>query len=161
MNNIKDIQTKILDLSKYSKDKSNSHGEVFTPFTLINEMLDSLPQKLFKDPNKTWFDPSAGNGNMPAVIVERLMDGLKDIFPDEKARYKHIMEKQIFMAELQRDSAKNIEDVFNPDKELNLNLYVGDSLKIPEDFWDLSFNERIREYPKHYVHYLEKNIALF
>ncbi len=155
------IISKIQNLSAYSKDKSDVHGEVFTPFPLINEMLDSLPQDIFKDPNKTWFDPSAGNGNMPAVIVERLMDGLKDIFPDEKARYKHIMEKQIYMAELQRDSAKNIEEVFNPDKELSLNLYVGDSLKIPEDFWDLSFKERIREYPKHYVHYVDKSVALF
>lgn len=47
--------------SQYSKDKSNKLGEVFTPTELIIEMLSSLPKDLWKDPNKTWFDPCAGN----------------------------------------------------------------------------------------------------
>jgi hypothetical protein len=145
------IISKIQQISSYSKNNSDTHGEVFTPFPLINEMLDSLPQEIFKDPTKTFYDPTAGKGNMPAVIVERLMNGLKEIFPDETARYKHIMEKQIYMAEYQRESAEDIEKIFNPDGKLKLNLYVGDSLKIPEDFWDLKFEKRIKKYPAHYV----------
>ena len=145
---MRNLQSKIQDLSVHSKDLSESHGEVFTPFPLINEMLDSLPKEVFSDPKKTFFDPSAGKGNMPAVIVERLMKGLKEIFPDEKKRYKHIMEKQIFMAEFQRTSCEDIERIFNPDKKLKLNLYCGDTPAMPDDFFDLPFNERIETYRK-------------
>jgi len=147
---------KINSLSSYSKDASDTHGEVFTPFPLINQMADSLPREIWSDPQKTFYDPCAGKGNMPAVILERLMVGLMLVLPDENARYKHILEKQIYMAEYQRSSARDIESVFNPKDgfhqgRLKLNLYVGDSLQMPRNFWDLAWDERISRYPQHYV----------
>lgn len=135
----------------HSKDKSNLHGEVFTPFPLIEEMLSKIPEDHLKDPVKTYFDPCAGKGNFQAVLVEKLMFHLTSQFPDETERYKHIMENQIFMCEFQKDSAEFIERTFNPDKNLKLNLYVGDALKLPDDFFDLPFETRISRYPQHYV----------
>jgi len=137
--------------SVYSKDKSNKFGEVFTPTELIMEMLASLPDELWKDPTKTFFDPCSGFGNFPAVVITKLMDTLEQQIPDETERYKHILENQIYMAEYQKESAEFIEQTFNPTKELKLNLYVGDSLTMPEDFFDLPFNTRITRYPQHYV----------
>jgi len=150
------LKKNIKILSSYSKDNSKVHGEVFTPFPLIEQMLDSLPKSIWSDPSKTFFDPCAGKGNMPAVILERLMKGLSEIFPDENNRYKHILENQIYMAECQRQSARDIDSVFNPKDgfhqgELKLNLYVGDTLQMPKNFWDLPWEERKSRYPQHHV----------
>jgi hypothetical protein len=137
--------------SIYSKEKSDSLGEVFTPTPLIKEMLSHLPRDVWKDSTKTWFDPCAGKGNFPAVIVTILMTGLEGEIPNKAERYKHIMEKQMYMAEYQRESAEVIERIFNPSGSLRLNLYVGDTLKIPDDFFDLPFEERKVRYPENCI----------
>ncbi len=140
MSNLTD---KVKVKATYSKEKSDEHGEVFTPVPLINQMLDSLPKDFWYDKNKTWLDPCAGKGNMPAVVVERLMKTLSAEIKDVDSRYKHIMENMIYMCEYQKESAETIEEIFNPNDDLKLNLYFGDTLKMPTDFFDLSYEERI------------------
>jgi hypothetical protein len=137
--------------SAHSKGKSDELGEVFTPGALIEQMLDALPIEDWCDPKKTWFDPCAGKGNFQAHVVTRLMVGLETSIPDEVKRYRHIMEKMIYMAEYQRESAKFIESTFNPTGKLKLNLYVGDSLSIPPDFWTVKWDERVKIWPQHYT----------
>ena len=75
--NIGELKIKVELASTYNKSKSDKHGEVFTPFTLINEILDQLPVNVWSDHTKTFFDPCAGKGNFPIMLVERLMEGLK------------------------------------------------------------------------------------
>jgi len=144
MNLIKQVE----EISINTKEKTKQYGEVFTPTSLTQKMLEGLN---FTDPSKTILDPASGNGNMGAVVATRLMEGLKDVIPDEDARYKHIMEKQLYMCELQRANARNIERIFNPNGDLKLNLYVGDTLRMPEDYFDLTYEERNAKYPQHNV----------
>jgi type I restriction-modification system DNA methylase subunit len=138
----------IEESSKYSKDKSNTFGEVFTPTELIIDMLSALPKDVWKDSTKTWFDPCAGYGNFPTVIITKLMKSLKNEFPDTETRYKHIIENMIYMCEFQKESAQKIYNLFS-DGEYNLNLYVGDTLTMPHDFFDLSFENRKIKYPQY------------
>ena len=56
---IEQVFNTILDLSTYSKDKSDKHGEVFTPPNLINDILNQFPSDVWSDPTKTWFDISS------------------------------------------------------------------------------------------------------
>lgn len=151
MSFINKLKKKILEASTYSKDKSNTLGEVFTPEWLIKDMCKSLPIECWTDPNKTFLDPCAGKGNMPVIIIQGLMNGLKDIIPDIQERYKHIIEKQLYMCEYQRESAETINKIFNPGNTYKLNLYVGDTLKMPDDFFDLSFEERKIKYPENTI----------
>jgi type II restriction enzyme len=116
---------KVEEACEYSKDKSNKFGEVFTPTTLINDMLDSLPAEVWSDETKTWLDPCAGKGNFPAVVVSRLMEGLSEKFPNREERYRHIIENQLFMYELQPESCHVIRAIFNPNGDLKLNLVEG------------------------------------
>lgn len=52
-------------------------GEVFTPTWLVQEMLDQLPQELFKDPTKTFCDPSCGDGQfLSEVLIKKLENGI-------------------------------------------------------------------------------------
>jgi hypothetical protein len=49
-------------------------AEVFTPTPLVQEMLDNLPQELFEDSNKTFLDPSCGDGQFLSEVVIRKME---------------------------------------------------------------------------------------
>ena len=53
-------------------DDRGSQGEVSTPITLVNEMLDKLPEELFKSDTTTFLDPSFGSGTFLIEIVKRL-----------------------------------------------------------------------------------------
>jgi hypothetical protein len=145
------LRQSINTCSVYSREKSNKHGEVFTPFTLIEEMVDKLPIELFEDPTKTFLDPCAGKGNFPIVLIERLFDGLKDVITNEEERLRHIIENQIYMCEFQQESAEFINDLFKFGKGFRVNLYYGNTLIMPEDFFDLPWEERQIKYPDNCV----------
>jgi hypothetical protein len=45
---------------------------------LVNEMLDKLPNGVWKNKNLKWFDPATGIGNFTIAVYFRLMEGLKE-----------------------------------------------------------------------------------
>lgn len=52
-------------------------GEVFTPTPLVQEILDTLDQSLFKDPSKTFLDPSCGDGQfLGEVLIRKMENGI-------------------------------------------------------------------------------------
>ncbi len=52
-------------------------GEVFTPTSLVNEMLGKLPPEVFIDPSKTFLDNSCGNGQfLFAVMKKKMLNGI-------------------------------------------------------------------------------------
>jgi hypothetical protein len=51
------------------------------------------------------------------------MEGLKEWESDPEKRYKHIVENQIWMVEIQKGSCDIIERLLNPKGEYKLNLY--------------------------------------
>lgn len=73
-----------------------SNDEVFTPPSVVNAMLDMLPQELFHSPATTFLDPSAKSGVFLREVAKRLIDGLAEEIPDLQARLDHIFHKQIF-----------------------------------------------------------------
>ena len=51
--------------------------EFFTPFKIIEKMCNEIPESDWKDPNKTWLEPSAGNGNLLLYIIwNRIQHGI-------------------------------------------------------------------------------------
>ena len=90
-----------------SKELVKSHGMVFTPTTLVNEMLDKLPPELFTNHNKTFLDNSCGNGAFLFEVMRRKM----------KAGASHIQSlKTIFGVEL------HLPNVNECKKRLSLNI---------------------------------------
>jgi len=136
MNPLQEIEQRIIELSTYSKEKSDKLGEVFTPNELINEMLDQLPQDIWTDPNKTWFDPAAGHGNFHIQVLKRLYKGLRDQFDTPTDCIKHIVENQLYFAEYQQESADNIQELFSFGGRFKVNLYVGNTLEMPSNYFD-------------------------
>ena len=134
---IQQVLDEIQNLSTYSKDKSDKHGEVFTPPELINEVLDQLPTELWSDKTKTWFDPASGNGNFHIIVLKRLFDGLSSQIPDDRERVKHIVEKQLYFAEYQRVSAQNTAELFSFGGLCEVNIYCGNTLDMPDNYFNL------------------------
>ncbi len=73
-----------------------SNDEVFTPPEIVNQMLDMLPQELFRNPDTTFLDPACKTGVFLREIAKRLIKGLEPQFPDLQERVDHIFHKQLF-----------------------------------------------------------------
>lgn len=73
-----------------------SNDEVFTPPTLVNDMLDLLPGSLWSDPNARFLDPVCKTGVFLREIAKRLMAGLEKKIPDKQERINHIFTQQLF-----------------------------------------------------------------
>lgn len=73
-----------------------SSDEVFTPPKLVNEILDTLPQELFKSPNTKFLDPCCKSGVFLREIAKRLIEGLAETIPDLEKRTEHIFKNQLF-----------------------------------------------------------------
>ena len=73
-----------------------SNDEVFTPPQLANQMLDMLPQELFRSPDTKFLDPCTKSGVFLREIAKRLIDGLADTIPNLQSRIDHIMHYQLY-----------------------------------------------------------------
>jgi site-specific DNA-methyltransferase (adenine-specific) len=73
-----------------------SNDEVFTPPSIVNQMLDLLPAEIWRDKNATFLDPATKTGVFLREIAKRLMVGLEGEIPDQQARINHIFTKQLF-----------------------------------------------------------------
>lgn len=73
-----------------------SNDEVFTPPQLANQMLDMLPQELFRSPDTKFLDPCAKSGVFLREIAKRLIQGLADRIPDLQERIDHILHHQLY-----------------------------------------------------------------
>lgn len=105
-----DIQNILVNRLDPKDTEKNLYGEVFTPPDLINAMLDELEPSIWKNSSLKWFDPACGIGNFPIVIYYRLMNSLTQL--SEKVRSKHIIEKMLFMNELNAANVKECKRIF-------------------------------------------------
>lgn len=73
-----------------------SNDEVFTPPDIANQVLDMLPQELFRDPNTKFLDPALKSGVFLREIAKRLIAGLADKIPNLQDRCDHIFRNQLY-----------------------------------------------------------------
>ena len=104
------------------KTRVKATGEVFTPTPLVEEILDKMDPELFKDPTKTFLDPSGGDAQfLASVLYRKLQNGIDfktalstlysvDLMPDNVdlmrerllcgfEEYRHILEQNIVCAD--------------------------------------------------------------
>jgi len=136
------LESNVLDfinsnLKPKQKEKKEK-GEVFTPLTLVNEMMDKLDESYIKDHGKSiftekdlkWFDPSVGIGNFMIIVYQRLMKGLT--LPEEE-RSKHILENMLYASEISPTNVSIYRKIFGD----NVNIYEGDTLKMERNNFDV------------------------
>lgn len=76
-------------------------NQIFTPKVTVKMMVDKLAEQnpgIFDDPDKTFADLYMKSGLYITEIVKRLFNSekMKQIFPDEDARIRHILEHQVY-----------------------------------------------------------------
>lgn len=99
------------ELSNYFEDNSKEDifdyippqktNQIFTPKVVVKNMVDDLEANnpgIFDDPDKTFADLYMKSGLYIAEIVKRLFrsENMKQLFPDNHERIKHIMEHQVY-----------------------------------------------------------------
>jgi hypothetical protein len=135
---IKNVVAMLRDYVKVGEVEKKTLGEVMTPNFLVNDMLSTLPTEVWSNPDLKWLDPCSGVGVFACVIVERLMEGLKNVIPGDEDRYKHIIENMLYVGELQPKNMFLFLCAFDPRDEYDLNVYTGSFLV--EDFDNHSKN---------------------
>jgi len=115
---------KKVDISNSSTINKELYGEVITPFTFINKILDIIPKKVFENPDLKWMDPGTGTGNFSIILYFKLLQHLKPHFSDIEERKDHIIKNMIYMSELQPKNIVILKNLFGP----NANIYEGDYL---------------------------------
>ncbi len=73
-----------------------SSDEIFTPPKVVNQMLDLLPQEIWRDARATFLDPACKTGVFLREIAKRLIAGLETEFPDLQKRIDHIFHNQLY-----------------------------------------------------------------
>ena len=73
-----------------------SNDEVFTPPSLVNDILDILPTELWSNPNAKFLDPVSKSGVFLREMAKRLMKGLETQTPDKQERINHIFSQQLY-----------------------------------------------------------------
>lgn len=128
-------QNKTIDLSPllYDKTRSKKIGEVFTPIMLVNYMLDLLPKEIWSNPSLKFLDNCMGSGIFLLEIKKRLMDGLVNVFPDDKEREKHIIENMIYGVELDKKNWILAYDSIMCGNDYSYHLALADALTF--DYW--------------------------
>tara|TARA_A100001015_G_scaffold107178_1_gene118907 strand:+ start:1915 stop:3174 length:1260 start_codon:yes stop_codon:yes gene_type:complete len=83
-----------------NQKNKQTYGEVFTPFTLVRTMVESIPIHIWRNPRLQWLDPANGTGHFMMIVFSRLWRELREWEPDDLKRETHILTKMLFMVEI-------------------------------------------------------------
>ena len=130
IDHLKEVILMLREYVKVGPEERKRFGEVFTDLNLVKHILSRIPEEDFKNPNKTFLDLANGTGVFPLIVIYRLMKGLAYVegFEDPDVRYKHIVENQIFVSEIQPKNMFLYLCLIDPYDEYDLNIYCGSSL---------------------------------
>lgn len=118
-----------------SKERVKELGEVYTPDNLVSDMVDQIDPK-FWSVNKTFFEPSCGNGNFLVKILEIKIDKTNDILGSLNSIYgidimnDNIIEAKTRMLKVCVEKGLNLEDAEEAVNILKNNIVVGNTLDI-------------------------------
>ncbi len=100
------IATEQLKRKKRGEARVKLTGEVFTPMDLCKQMVRGIPERSLKDPNTTYLDNSAGDGNFLVALYEVLTEE----YGHDGA---HVLNNQLYGVELMPDNVDTIRDRLN------------------------------------------------
>jgi len=105
-------------MNNLNNQDSINYGIIYTPNNLVNNILDLIPEKHFKEPNLKWLDIGAGNGAFSLNIFNRLNNNLSN--------KEHIIENMLYMIEIYPDHIKELKNLFS----INANIIEQDFLAL-------------------------------
>jgi hypothetical protein len=90
-----------------------------------SDRIGGIPTKIWQNPTSTFLDPANGIGNFPIIALYKLDYELKKQpkFKDATKRKKHIIEKMLYMIELDKGNCQTCKAIFKkicPDAKSNI-----------------------------------------
>jgi len=135
--------TNVLSMDNFTKKK---FSEVFTPTSLVDPMLDKLPEHVWSNPEYKWIDNSCGTGVFIwHGIIPRLKKGLRPFFKTEAEMNKHIasmiygcdlqegnvaITRRYVLESLGRENIKTILRNFVVEDSLNFDYWKGTKFNV-------------------------------
>ena len=139
--NIKNNKELSILIDKYlipQELEKKSNAEISTPHNLRKEMLKKIPIEFWTSKNKV-FEPCSGKGGFIVDIIDRFMIGLKKTIPDEKERYKTIVEQCLYFSDINPTNIFICKLLIDPYNEYKLNYNEGNTLEINiKEKWDIN-----------------------
>ena len=118
-------------------NEKKQNAEVSTPSSLRKEMIDIIPSDFWKTPKKV-FEPCSGKGGFLIDIIDKFMNGLKEVIEDDEERYKTIVEECLYYSDINKQNIFIAKLLLDPFNKYNLNANEGDTLKLNiKEKWDL------------------------
>ena len=114
-------------MNNLNNEDSINYGIIYTPNNLVNNILDLIPEKHFKDPKLKWLDIGAGNGAFSLNIFNRLNNKLSN--------KQHIIENMLYMVEIYPDHIKELKNLFCE----NANIINQDFLALDNKYSNFDF----------------------
>ncbi len=100
------IKTEQLKRKARGETRVKLTGEIFTPMELCYKMVHQLGEEVLSNPESTYLDNSAGDGNFLAALYEVLT---KEYGHDGT----HVLNNQLYGVELMPDNVSTIRDRLN------------------------------------------------
>jgi len=119
-----------MNINSTNKEKIK-YAEYGTPQSIRAQMLKTIPPSFWKNKSNKIFEPAVGKGGFIVDIIKILMKSLTSHFPQHKHRYKHIVEKMIYFADINATNVRKLKKLLDPTGIYKLNAYIGDSLTLP------------------------------
>lgn len=124
----------------HTKEAIKNRGEIFTPESMVNEMLNALPKEIFLDPTKKFLDNSCGNGNFLFEILRRkiLMDSSGDFEDRHLKAIQHIFGVELDPVNADVCRKRLLGSSTNPElqKMVRLHIVCADALDPNHPGWE-------------------------
>lgn len=162
------VLDKLISYLEPDKNDVKLFNGVFTPIELVCNMLSKLPHRVWINPNLVWLDPTNGFGNFSLIVYYKLMFGLAKAIPDKSERSKHIIEKMVWMIELNPINTTICKKIFYIlDPYSKLNIITGKFLdkttlaSLPYEFDIIMSNPPYTQLDKEvWIDYIKQSIGL-
>ena len=129
-------------MDEKSKDRIKANGEVFTPSWLVEEMLGKLPEDVW-EPDKTFLEPAAGDGNFVEVILREKVRRGHDPYQALQTTYAiELMHDNVVKMKWRAIEAVGLKVDDEAGREIvDRNLRQGNFLEI-DDVWEFFQNNK-------------------
>jgi len=128
---MEDLSRILYDLLHTTADEKTTMAEVSTPYSLREEMLNSVPAEFWTAPRRV-LDPCVGKGGFVLSVYNRFWRGLAATIPDERERHRAIIEECLFFMDLNGMNVLMTMLLLDPAGEYDLNWYEGDTLAVDD-----------------------------
>ena len=97
-----------------SKTDKLYFGEIYSPFSLIQNMFGLFAPEVFSNKEAKWLDTGAGTGYFSMILFDLLNKGLSTVILDAEERKCHIIEKMLYLIEIKPSNVEILKERFGP-----------------------------------------------